>query len=124
MPVEQTEIMIDEEHGYYEVSKGLVGKKLKKAEITLNDCLACSYVLSIGGEGEELISPLQWMHHVCRIGARFYAISRGSISRAGGAEGASLLISPGRRQLMQPLAGAPPYIIRLPSEPCQSSSSA
>ena len=42
----QTEIVIDAEHGYYEITKEgeQTGKKLKKAEITLNDCLACSFV--------------------------------------------------------------------------------
>lgn len=43
MRIQKTEIVIDSEHGYYEVgTAGMKGKKLKKAEITLNDCLACS----------------------------------------------------------------------------------
>lgn len=42
--LEQTEIVIDAEtRSYYEAgTDGRQGKKLKKAEITLNDCLACS----------------------------------------------------------------------------------
>lgn len=41
----QTEIVIGDDSGYYERGQdGEKGKKLKKAEITLNDCLACSYV--------------------------------------------------------------------------------
>ena len=39
--------MIDASHTYYEISpetstSAAGGRKLKKAEITLNDCLACS----------------------------------------------------------------------------------
>lgn len=42
---QKTQIMIDADHSYYEVgTAGIKGKKLKKAEITLNDCLACSFV--------------------------------------------------------------------------------
>jgi hypothetical protein len=41
----QTEIIIGDDSGFYERGiDGEKGKKLKKAEITLNDCLACSYV--------------------------------------------------------------------------------
>ena len=39
----QTEIVIGDDSGFYERgADGEKGKKLKKAEITLNDCLACS----------------------------------------------------------------------------------
>lgn len=41
----QAEIIIGEDSGFYAKGKdGEKGKKLKKAEITLNDCLACSCV--------------------------------------------------------------------------------
>ena len=39
----QAEIIIGEDSSFYERGvDGERGKKLKKAEITLNDCLACS----------------------------------------------------------------------------------
>ncbi|ORZ00750.1 hypothetical protein BCR43DRAFT_152036 [Syncephalastrum racemosum] len=36
-----TEIKVDQEGGYYEISQDGGESKLEKASITLNDCLAC-----------------------------------------------------------------------------------
>lgn len=44
----QAEIIIGDDSAFYEKGvDGERGQKLKKAEITLNDCLACSYAVSL-----------------------------------------------------------------------------
>jgi len=67
----QTEIRID--HGtnsYYEVSaqastsNGDAGKKLKKAEITLNDCLACSGCVT---SAESVLVAMQSHEEVYKV---------------------------------------------------------
>ncbi|KAL8276948.1 hypothetical protein RQP46_010676 [Phenoliferia psychrophenolica] len=61
----KTEIVIDSEHGYYEVgTAGIKGKKLKKAEITLNDCLACSGCIT---SAESVLVSMQSHEEVYRV---------------------------------------------------------
>ncbi|KAK4702449.1 hypothetical protein P7C70_g3773, partial [Phenoliferia sp. Uapishka_3] len=61
----KTEIVIDAEHGYYETSgTGAKGKKLKKAEITLNDCLACSGCIT---SAESVLVSMQSHEEVYRV---------------------------------------------------------
>lgn len=74
----QAEIVIGEDEAFYERrDNGEKGKKLKKAEITLNDCLACSFVsllpLYFLAPADTVRS--QWLHHFCRVGAGLATIA-------------------------------------------------
>ncbi|GAA5936381.1 hypothetical protein JCM1841_002923 [Sporobolomyces salmonicolor] len=63
--VAATEIMIGDDSGYYERGQdGERGKKLKKAEITLNDCLACSGCIT---SAESVLVSLQSHEEVYRV---------------------------------------------------------
>ena len=57
--------MIDGARGYYEAGEnGAKGKKLKKAEITLNDCLACSGCIT---SAESVLVSMQSHEEVYRV---------------------------------------------------------
>ncbi|GJN93628.1 hypothetical protein Rhopal_006685-T1 [Rhodotorula paludigena] len=59
------EIVIGDDSGYYEKgADGEQGKKLKKAEITLNDCLACSGCIT---SAESVLVALQSHEEVYRV---------------------------------------------------------
>ncbi|KAM0755175.1 iron hydrogenase [Meredithblackwellia eburnea MCA 4105] len=63
----KTEIIIDAEQGYFEVGSGDGSekkKKLKKAEITLNDCLACSGCIT---SAESVLVSMQSHEEVYRV---------------------------------------------------------
>ncbi|GAA5915888.1 hypothetical protein JCM5296_002524 [Sporobolomyces johnsonii] len=63
--VAATEIVIGDDSGYYERGQdGERGKKLKKAEITLNDCLACSGCIT---SAESVLVSLQSHEEVYRV---------------------------------------------------------
>ncbi len=63
-PHPQTEIVIDGA-GYHEAgANGGKGKKLKKAEITLNDCLACSGCIT---SAESVLVSMQSHEEVYRV---------------------------------------------------------
>lgn len=73
----QAEIIIGEDSGFYAKGKdGEKGKKLKKAEITLNDCLACSCV--------DASRPFRWPARFPRLATDSYArvTRRGCITSA------------------------------------------
>ena len=81
----QTEIQIDSNNNYYEVStysttagpskpNGQAEKKaLEKAEINLNDCLACR-LASFGRKRETQLTN-QWLHHLHRVDADHLAVA-------------------------------------------------
>jgi hypothetical protein len=72
----QTEIHIDGSGSYYEVStESTSGKKLEQAQINLNDCLACSYVLDLLAFPPFLILH-QRLHHLRRICPNHTSISQ------------------------------------------------
>ncbi|BGO94448.1 hypothetical protein NBRC10512_001136 [Rhodotorula toruloides] len=59
------EIIIGDDSGFYEKGKdGEKGKKLKKAEITLNDCLACSGCIT---SAESVLVSMQSHEEVYRV---------------------------------------------------------
>ncbi|BGP26944.1 Cytosolic Fe-S cluster assembly factor nar1 [Rhodotorula toruloides] len=59
------EIIIGEDSGFYEKGQdGEKGKKLKKAEITLNDCLACSGCIT---SAESVLVSMQSHEEVYRV---------------------------------------------------------
>lgn len=74
----QTEIHIDGSGSYYEVSTDLnqstPGKKLEQAQINLNDCLACSYVLDVTFSPTLIFH--QRLHHLRRICANHPSVSQ------------------------------------------------
>ncbi|GAA5935677.1 iron-sulfur cluster assembly protein NAR1 [Sporobolomyces koalae] len=60
-----TEIVIGDDSGFYERgADGEKGKKLKKAEITLNDCLACSGCIT---SAESVLVTMQSHEEVYRV---------------------------------------------------------
>lgn len=65
LPVGQTEIQIDKSGAYFEQDDELTApKKLAKAEITLNDCLACSGCIT---SAESVLVSMQSHEELYRV---------------------------------------------------------